>query len=335
MKRVLIKGSGVAACCCAYLLRNRGFDVRTESVERTQLPSILLSGHAIALIRDLFEREGLLRAARQVHKRFVAWRPDAQPLALEHSAVVVSEQELLDALAVSFHNGAEAVPPDFTIFASRPLPPQTAEQHFGERHATTTQVELNGSAEPEACWMEALPDGWLFLISGHAGMGWLLSVGGPLPEMLDRSRLVSKQVRRIGGESRRFPAWPRITSPLCGGNWLACGSAGLGFDPICGDGTANAVREAILTAAVICGIAGGGDPLSLLAHYEARLTAGFQKHLELCLRYYQSAYQNPWWEREADGIRRGLQWCAARLGPNPAFRYRLRGLELQPVKWHT
>ena len=33
--------------------------------------------------------------------------------------------------------------------------------------------------------------------------------------------------------------------------WLACGTAAMAFDPLCGDGTAHAIREAILASAVI------------------------------------------------------------------------------------
>jgi flavin-dependent dehydrogenase len=70
------------------------------------------------------------------------------------------------------------------------------------------------------------------------------------------------------GAEPEFSASPRIPAPLCGPGWLACGSAAMGFDPICGDGTAHAVREAILALAVIR----GGDH-GMPAHYEARLTA--------------------------------------------------------------
>jgi len=46
---------------------------------------------------------------------------------------------------------------------------------------------------------------------------------------------------------------------LRGPDWLACGTAAVAFDPICGDGTAQAMREAILGCAVITAIGEGGD----------------------------------------------------------------------------
>ena len=86
-------------------------------------------------------------------------------------------------------------------------------------------------------------------------------------------------------------AWhvPRLRthfSPLGANSWLACGTAAMAFDPICGDGTAHAIREAILAAAVIRALANGGPADELLAHYEARLTAGFHRHLTLCRQFY-------------------------------------------------
>jgi flavin-dependent dehydrogenase len=109
----------------------------------------------------------------------------------------------------------------------------------------------------------------------------------------------------------------------------------MAFDPLCGDGTGHAVREAILAAAVIRAIAEGGDTDSLLAHYQKRLLAAFQKHLELCLRFYDPGHGGEWWQRESDAVRRGLAWCAAQRDPEPEFAYRLSGFELQPVKCYT
>jgi hypothetical protein len=51
----------------------------------------------------------------------------------------------------------------------------------------------------------------------------------------------------------------------------------MAFDPIYGDGTAHAVREAILAAAVVRAISAGGDAAEPLRHYEARLMLGFQR----------------------------------------------------------
>jgi hypothetical protein len=101
--------------------------------------------------------------------------------------------------------------------------------------------------------------------------------------------------------------------------------------PICGDGTAHAIREAILATAVLRAIDKGDSTEALVAHYEARLTAGF-RHLTLCRAFYCSGGTSPLWTAELDAIDRGIRWCDAKLGAYPEFRYQLRGFELEAVR---
>src|SRR5258708_10950048 len=125
-----------------------------------------------------------------------------------------------------------------------------------------------------------------------------------------------------------FPASPRIVSPLCGPEWLACGTAAMAFDPICGDGTANAIREAILASAVVRAAARGEDTGPMLSHYETRLTIGFQRHLALCRDFYRTGHSGEWWEAELASLQEGLEWCARQTGGSPEFRYQLSGFDL-------
>ena len=104
----------------------------------------------------------------------------------------------------------------------------------------------------------------------------------------------------------------------------------MAFDPICGDGSAHAVREAILASAVIKAAARGGDVARLLAHYENRLTAAFLRHLMHCVEYY-AAVPGDWWQKEAAATKEGIEWCSGRLGGDPKFQYRLDGLELEAI----
>jgi hypothetical protein len=291
----------------------------------------MLSDAAVALIRDVFERDDLFRASPRILKRIVQWGSAANPVALDHAAVVVSEQELMEALGTPTPDDDSESVPDWTVIASRPLPSETIENRFGDRFATATPVELNNNAEAAACWMESLSAGWLFLITSAPGAGWMLSVGGSTEELMSQSRLIAPQIARCEPSSGTFPSAPRIISPLCGPGWLACGTAAVTFDPICGDGTANAVREAILGAAVIAAFERGAEPASLLAHYEARLTAGFRRHLEICLGFYTSGGTGEWWRNEARALHRGIEWCHSRPASKQAFQYRLAGFRLARV----
>ena len=292
----------------------------------------MLGEQALALIRDVFEQPGLLRNLPRISKRVVAWGPGAKPLAVDHSAVVVSEEALLaDIRPAPLLDPHPARESNWTIFAARPLPTQTAEHRFGSRMASAVAVALKENSDPSACWIESLAEGWLFLIPNSALSGWLLAVGDTPQVLLRESTLVAAQIAHCGSSLGQFPAHGRIVSPLCGPGWLACGTAAMAFDPICGDGTAHAVREAILASAVIRALAEGGAAVPLLAHYEARLTAGFRRHLELCRGFYHSGGTPPIWRAELDAIGRGIEWCDTRLSAGAGFRYRLRGFELEAV----
>jgi hypothetical protein len=298
----------------------------------------MLSEAAISLLADVFSHKDLFRELPRIQSRAVQWGSDSAAVTLPHSAVVVSEQTLLDNLrphAVSDTGGEVGVSQEWQVFASRPLPPGSVEERFGSRVARAWAVELRESEAP-GCWIESLGNGWLFLIASGDGTGWLLSVGSAADLGLGSSRLIAKQIERLGESGGEFPAYPRMIAPLCGRGsneelFLACGAAAIGFDPICGDGTAHAVREAILAAAVIRAISGGARADEVFAHYESRLTAGFQRHLINCAGFYRTGGDGPWWSTELGAVEQGVAWCAERMAKFPAFRFRLHGYELEAV----
>jgi len=293
----------------------------------------MLSGSAVVLIRDVFERPDLFRTAHRITRRSVCWGPVSEHVAVDHAAVVVSERELLGELERGLELPVQQLDhdADFTMFASRPLPEGAVEHCFGSRIARAALVRLKDANDSASCWIESLEEGWLFLIPDAADSGWLLSVGSSLPTVLRRSRLIADRIASVSEPSGEFPASPRIVSPLSGSGWLACGTAGMAFDPLCGDGTAHAIREAILAAAVVKAISAGGDAKRLLEHYEARLTAGFQRHLAVSLDFYLSGNSGKWWDQQTAFLRQGLKWCADRLSEYGRFRYQLTGFELRPI----
>ncbi len=306
---VVIRGDGVAARCCGHLLTQAGYRVSFEPTGRARVPLIMLSEAAQSLIRDVFQRDDLFLDLPVIRKRIVAW--GGEPRELDHSAVVVSEEVLLDRLGMVSGEGDAR----WTIYAAAPLPAEVVEHRFGSRMASVAQVEMKGRTD--ACWIEAVDDGWLFLNSG-----WLLAVGAGI----EKSTLVREQIESCGVVQARFSAAPRMITPLGGDGWIACGSAAMGFDPLCGDGTAHAVREAILASAVIRAADAGEDVGDLMSHYEGRLTAGFQRHLAECRNFYSLGGE--WWKAEARSCAEGMEWCGVRRG---TFRYRLEGLELRRI----
>jgi hypothetical protein len=303
-----ILGDGVAACCCAHIL-----GARIETAGRARIPALIVGDATQRLIADVFGNPHIFDGLPRIERRVVAWGSDA--VTLPHRAVVISEAELTARL-----RPVGGAPLEWTIRSSRPLPPECTEQHFGKRTATASPVEIKG--DPQAFWIESLPSGWLFLLPG-----WLLAVGGEVDAMLAESRLIAGQIGHRGPAGAGWPAHPRIATPLFGNRWLSCGTAAVGFDPICGDGTGYAVREGILAAAVLRAADKGGNPEELGAHYTARVVAGFRRHLELCREYYRIGGAGPWWRSELEALEQGIAWC----GPDREFRYRLNQFELERI----
>ena len=331
MSTVSIRGEGIAASCCARLLGSAGLRVTMDATSRPKLPAVMLSETTQKLLRDVFDRQDLFSGLPRIQRRVVLWGRDSETLTLPHSAVVVPEQLLLDRIQqrLSQNKQEECDEPVWTIFASVPLGATFIEHHFGSRLATASPVMLKSGCDDEACWIESLEDGWLFLLPTGERKGWLLSVGTSAQSLLETSRLVKQQTGDLGPARGAFPSHPRIALPLSAPGWLACGTAAVAFDPLCGDGVGNAVREAILGSAVIRAAIGGGDVESLVAHYQTRLLAGFQRHVALCLDFYKSGHSGSWWDAQVDHLKRGFAWCSQQLSNRPAFRYRLNGFTLE------
>ncbi len=329
---VAIRGSGVAASCCAHLLGDAGFPLALTDGAKPRVPAVLIGEPTQALVCDVFGRPGVFHGLHQIERRVVAWGRHADPVELPHRAAVISEDGLLERLGPVRSERHTSDPADWTIYASQPLPPHFDEHGFGSRRASVSAVELKAS-QGLACWIESLEDGWLFLVPDSPSTGWLISVGGARDQLLAQSRLVTDQLQLSGEEGGAFRAYPRIVDPLCAPGWLACGSAAMAFDPLCGDGTGAAIRESILAAAVIRAARAEDHPDGLLSHYRARLIAGLLRHLELCRTFYTSANCGPWWEAELAALEEGIAWCRGALPPGGAFQYRLRGFELEKIAY--
>lgn len=329
---VLIRGGGLAAACAAHLLRRAGFAIVHEPVRRSPVPVIMLSDAALGLIRDAFGRRDLFADAHRITRRTVRWGGD--PVTMPHGAVVVSEQDLMAALGGELGGGepagdAEADGPvetrhGATLHCAPPFPDSDLIR-FGQRRAMAARVMLRAGADHAACHVEAVARGWLFLIPSGRAQCWLLGVGAPLDRLLEDSRLVAPLIAGLGESSPGFETAPRQLARLAGPDWLACGMSAIAFDPICGDGSAQSVREAILAAAVL---AHPGDRQALATHYHSMLTASLRRHIQISGQFYASGGDGPWWREQVAALAQGYAWTTAQLAHMPEPRYLLRGFQL-------
>ena len=293
----------------------------------------MLSQSTQNLLIDIFESPDLFEGLLPIRERVVKWGRNAKPLTLPHEAVVVSEDELLLRLQSEHPDTSPSGAPNenWSIYSARPLPHPAHERHFGSRMAAATPVDLLSSAANHTCWVESLDSGWLFLIPNRS-QGWLLAVGGSPAELLDQSTCVSSQIGAVPSTSAEFSCQPRIAEPLCADHWVACGTAAVSFDPICGDGTGNAAREAILACAAVRAVMEGADPQSVLSHYRLRVQAGLIRHLHAVRAFYDSGGSSLWWTEQVQAAESGLEWGRSLSDSVHPPQFRLRGFSLEAAE---
>jgi hypothetical protein len=329
-RMVEIEGDGIAAVCCAQLFSASGQTFTSSRVARPRLGSVLLSRQTLLLLSEIFPTVDLLSLCHPIQKRIVAWGPDAASITLAHSAWVVSEADLLSRLwqQVTVPDKSEECPGGWKVLASGPQ-----QRTFGNRTATVVSALVKQDADQTACWIESVASGWLFLLPhGPEHAATVISVGEAPAVLLGQSRVIAGVVDTVSGPAVEFSAYPRIAFPLCGHGWLACGAAAMAFDPLCGEGTGNAARQAYLAAAVVGAVRDEEPVEQLLAHYTSRQMHGFLRHLQICLSFFQTGGSTSFWQSETALLRQGIEWAerVLREDAKPAT-HRLIGRQLKPI----
>ena len=327
---VEITGGGVAAACCDHLLTKEGADIRRPPQARAAIPALMLSDPARALLRDCLDQPSLFSEKPRITRRIVAWGGQ-EPVALPHQAVMLGAGDLDFAPSGNAHATGDA---EWTITTTRTSPDDQLER-FGDRFGETAPVRLLEADDAQACWVEAVEDGWLFMIPSGAETGGLLAIGAPCAHLLDQSRHLAPRLVLDASKTAQFDTTPRMLRTMAKEGFLACGSASMAFDPICGDGTALSVRQAILVSAIAVACHEGEDAEPLLGHYRAMMTAAMRRHLRLCSEFYASGGTGPWWRAQQEALAEGFAACSARLEREPPPRYALKGFRLVPRELAT
>ncbi|MGV3511280.1 MAG: hypothetical protein ACO1OX_04675 [Novosphingobium sp.] len=320
----------------AHLLDRAGFAFAREPGLRRPVPVIMLSDPALALLRDVFGNGALFAERPRIERRVVKWG-GAEAVAMPHGAVVVSEDDLANVLDMfpqgnTLSDGLKIQQcNDFNaVFAVHAMPPfsQGETLRFGARLSATARIVLKAEAPAHTCWIEAVEAGWLFLIPDGFGQAWLLAVGGDPQALAQDAPLIGPLIDALEPTGGQFDTSPRMLAQLAGENWLACGTSAIAFDPICGDGTAQAAREGILAAAVIGARARGEDPALLATHYHSLLLASLRRHLQLSLPFYANGGAGRWWHEQYAAARAGYEQTTALLAKLPEPRFALHGFDL-------
>jgi hypothetical protein len=329
---VHIEGDGVAAACCAQLFSESGQAFSSSRVVRPKLGAVLLSRQTVALLAGIFPSTDLVSVGHPIQKRVVAWGPAAEPIALPHSALVIPETHLLTHLWEQVAVPALSRAGEWKVLSSGAS--GLEQRAFGTRVASVARAILNRDADQSACWIESVDCGWLFLLPrGENEAATLIAVGETPGTLLGQSRLIAGLIDVLEGPAAEFPAYPRIADPLCGNGWLACGAAAIGFDPLCGEGTGNAARQAYLATALLAALRKGEPVEDLLAHYASRQIHGFFRHLQICLGFYQRGGSGVFWQSEAAMLQQGIEWAVQVLREQAKPpTHRLVGRQLEPIR---
>ena len=253
------------------------------------------------------------------------------PYTLAHSAWVVSEADLLSRLWATGDlcpATSEQCLSGWKVLASGP-----EQRAFGTRKATVVRALLKQDADQTACWIESVASGWLFLLPrGPELAATLISVGEAPAVLLGRA--VSLLLWSIQYLARQ-QSFPRIRVLLFRFAAMVGSPAApraMAFDPLCGEGTGNAARQAYLATAMVGAVCDDEPVEELLAHYTSRQLHGFLRHLQICLSFYQTGGSTSFWQSETALLGQGIEWAekVLREDAKPAT-HRLIGRQLKPI----
>lgn len=347
-REVRVRGTGVAALVCAGVLAQRGFRIRLAGCRPSARPPVVLEATTVALLDDLFGGLPALWArAWPLRRRHVRWGPDGKPDTVAAPALALRGEQLVEGLfaALVERHGARLALDDgsgdagrvYTVTASRSSTPPG--HRLGLRRMLVSEWNAAPGADLATTRIETTPGGWVFMAPIGPGAAMVQAMvpappadpGRCLDALLGDTRDIGRHVRGARGAVRVFEAAPALASTLARPGWIATGGAAFRLDPVCGDGTGDAARTAILAASVVDAVARGLPEPMCLEHYRARLRVALAGHLRACLRFYDAGGFEPAWDRERAASLHGLDRLARARARGHGFTFRLNGFTLVPV----
>jgi len=355
--RVAVEGDGPAACSAILVFRRNGTPITLRLSDAA--PSafgLVLDESAVSLLLEICGDPSLFDGAHQLRRRIVCWGTGA-PRAVDQAAVSISSATLRERLInivlrrLDSNCNIEPLPAELEAMqnaqeeeeewrvstASRRECHGSVFQRYGGRVTLSTEVALADFADRTACWIEARPEGWIFLAPLSDGRA-LLHVTVPaapvqpaddLAAIVGRSRHIRRFAGPVDSPIQVLPSAPGLRRPCGGVGWLAAGAAGMALDPLCGDGTAQAFRAGMLAAAVIGAAIESGNSGPLVRHFIDRLEMTFAAHLDACAKFYDHALFDASWSAEIAAISSAAADFARHSVDRLQFRF--QDLQLTPL----
>ncbi|MCK9879029.1 hypothetical protein MXD59_25275 [Frankia sp. Ag45/Mut15] len=326
MTDAVVAGAGLAGLTCAYLLAGQDRRVLVTGWEpgRAAPPArwLVLNELTTALLREIWDGgDDLFDGAWPIRRRHVHWGDSRTDQPLEQPALAVDGTQLAQRLGVRLtevhpdlvrFTAADTVPPvtGWLVAAGHPTTGQTGVAgqagvagaagarpiDIGRRTMISAQVRLAAAESITGSHLVTTGPAWIFLAPVGPGRALVQAmVPGPVadPVPLLRRLLADTELgHRLAAAPTAavvVPAAPRLRRPLCGPGWFSVGDGAVRFDPLCGSGSTQAIRTAVLTAAAIDAIDRGVDEHDVRAHVTDRVLTAFAEHVRTCLGLYMSA----------------------------------------------
>ncbi len=358
---IAVVGHSLTAHAVAAALSQLGYActlIYNPKTSKLKGPSLVLNDVCLTLLLELFGALDWQQFSQSLTYRWVRWEREQdseqvyQPAWVIPSHVLLSQirqSKIIQSLTIveEMEMTHQQLSDDYawTVYGCQPSPKAIATAASfdtlpgGQRVMITAEIPNDNLTLRDSCYLESVPNGWLFYAPLDGSLGMLQACLPTLPsnprrallDCLYYSHLISPLVNHLD-RVRCFASAPRLQLPLYGSRWLMVGEAGVKLDPISGEGTPFALRTGILAAAVIDGILQNPtNSDALLNHYQTRLIHSFLSHLQGCSQYYQLVLGNhELWQDEINQMINTGRNLLNRLKqqPNPNLNWQLIGLKL-------
>ena len=349
-RRALVLGNSLGALAAAVILRGLSWQVflAPSSQPRGDHP-IVVNATGRYLLDRICGAQFLAGVPQhRLTRRRIVWRR-GRIAELADDAIVVGAAVLKHAMAATASargaaqdDPARTGPMPWTFVGAAPDPRDGAVRHGGKRSAAVAPVALRSGADDAVLTIEAGAAGWAALVPTGQSAGALFAFGtasfvdpeAALDAIVADMAVIPNELEAVTGRCSAFAGAPRLHAmPWPEGGTVLLGNAALAFDPLCGDGTAVALRTAHLAAVLAEACASGADAAGLRAFYARRLALAMRAHLRGLSALYAEAPFCAAWKNELGAMHRMSDSLDrdSRSGELPLFAIAESGLHPMPA----
>jgi hypothetical protein len=336
--RVVIDGAGPAGTTLAWLLLERGADVRLHGRRPQPGRIVAVSRETLALAAELWRvAPERIAAGTWLTRRRTAWSAPslesspAAALACDAGHLAARFLQVLAARGLELRDEAAEQDCDWMVHAGgRPAAADACSA--GLRVARAGWMPGIPSGDSASMTVAATAGGWLFGCP-HPDGGFALVVVQPPPcdagGAADALQAAVDTVwpgcgERVEPRGGPQPCAPLLAHPPAPRSVLRVGDAALALDALRGDGFGYAIRGALLAQAAIV----AEDPPAARRHYWGRLREVFRAHLRNCIGHYRAAWNAALWTDELARMTAAMD----SLGPAYVAEQHLHGRDLRAAR---